>query len=212
MLLPSVVMTEPRTDLELLSAWREGDSAAGSRLFDRHFAALYRFFAGKVGSAADDLVQQTMLACLRWGAGFRGEASFRAYLFAIARRELFAHLTRRERDPARIDFTTTSLRDLGTTPSEVVARKSSERMLLAALQCLPLEQQIVVELYFFEELRGEDLVAALGIPPGTVRSRIRLALERLRREIERIEREPRSLASSLHTIGEWARQLHDDRD
>jgi RNA polymerase sigma-70 factor (ECF subfamily) len=205
-------MTEPRTDLELLANWRDGDNEAGNELFQRHFAALYRFFAGKVGPAADDLVQQTMLACLRWGSGFRGEASFRAYLFAIARRELFAHLSRHHRNAARVDFTTTSLRDLGTSPSGVVARKATERMLLEALQCLPLEQQLVIELYFFEDLRGQDLVAALGLPPGTVRSRIRLALDRLRKEIERIEREPQSGESSLHTLGEWARRLHDDRE
>lgn len=202
-------MTE-RSDHELAEAWRAGDKKAGSELFDRHFDALYRFFAGKVGEAADDLVQQTLTACIRGGQGWRGDASFRAYLFAIARHELFRWFEKRQRDATPCDFDQLSVLDLGTSPSAVVARQDDERVLLHALRRLPLEQQIVVELYFFERLRGRDLIAALGIPEGTVRSRLRLALERLRREIEAVERSPDVLTSTLTTLDGWANALKGD--
>jgi RNA polymerase sigma factor (sigma-70 family) len=193
-----------RTDPELLQSWRDGDTRAGSELFDRHFDVLYRFLASKVGDAADDLVQQTFTACIRGGVAYRGESSFRAYLFAIARHELYRFLERRRREGPPCDVAELSLHDLGTSPSVAIARKEDERVLLDALQRLPLEQQLVVELYYIEGLRGRDLVAALGIPPGTVRSRLRLALDRLRREVEAIAQAPNCLASTRATLDGWA--------
>src|SRR6185436_6575853 len=80
-MLPSCTM---RPDAELLSAWRGGDEKAGAELFERHFEALFRFFRNKAGDQAEDLVQETFLACLS-GPAFRGEASFRTYLFTVAR-------------------------------------------------------------------------------------------------------------------------------
>jgi RNA polymerase sigma factor (sigma-70 family) len=196
-----------REDLELVRAWQGGDIRAGGELFDRHVDPLYRFFLGKVGESADDLVQQTLTACLRSGGHYRGDASFRAYLFAIARRQLYAHLERRQREGTRLDVSRMSLHDLGTSPSGALVRKEDERLLLEALRRLSLEQQIVVELYFFERLRGRDLVAALGIPSGTVRSRLRLALDHLRQIITSMERSPQVLSNTFTTIDAWAQSI-----
>ncbi|MFO0634772.1 MAG: RNA polymerase sigma factor [Nannocystaceae bacterium] len=193
-----------RPDPELLQAWRDGDAKAGSELFDRHFEVLYGFLASKVGDAADDLVQQTFTACIRGGVAYRGESSFRAYLFAIARHELYRFLQQRGREGPAADVAELSLRDLGTSPSAAAARHEDERVLFEALTRLPLEQQLVVEFYYIEGLRGRDLVAALGIPSGTVRSRLRLALERLRREVEAIAQTPNCLASTRSTLDGWA--------
>lgn len=196
-----------RSDLELVQAWRAGDDEAGSELFERHFDALYRFFVVKVADAADDLVQQTFTACTRAPDGYRGEASFRAYLFAIARHELYHWLQRRHRDLEQQQICGASLSDLGTTPSAAVARKEDERALLEALRRLPLDQQIVVEMYYFERLRGRDLAAALGIPEGTIRSRLRLALARLRRELVALSDASSALGPTLTNLGDWARGL-----
>lgn len=196
-----------RTDPELLDAWRAGDTKAGSELFDRHFDVLYQFLARKVGDVADDLVQQSFAACIKGGVAYRGESSFRAYLFAIARHELFRYLRRRAREGPPCDVADLSLHDLGTSPSRAVARKEDERVLLEALHRLPLEQQLVVELYYIEGLRGRDLVAALGIAPGTVRSRLRLALERLKREVEAIAQTPSSLGRARETLDGWVSQV-----
>jgi RNA polymerase sigma-70 factor (ECF subfamily) len=163
-----------------------------------------------VGDAADDLVQQTFTACIKGGVAYRGESSFRAYLFAIARHELYRYLQRCAREGPACDVAELSLHDLGTSPSIAVARKEDERVLMDALHRLPLEQQLVVELYYIEGLRGRDLVAALGIPPGTVRSRLRLALDRLRREIDAIAQTPSCLASTRATVDGWVSSLQAD--
>lgn len=196
-----------RADLELVQAWRRGDNAAGSELFERHFDAIYGFFVAKVGSAADDLVQQTFIACTRARDGYRGEASFRAYLFAIARHELYHFVEKRVLDRNCRELGEFSLCDLGTSPSAALARKDDERRLLEALRRLPLDQQIVVELYYFERLRGRDLVAALELPEGTIRSRLRLALSRLRRELAELPASARELSTTLTQLGDWARGL-----
>lgn len=93
-----------RSDIELLDAWGQGDRAAGSALFARHFDALYRFFSTKVRDGIADLVQQTLLECVEARARFRRDCSFRTYLFQIARHNLYAHYRARKRVP-EIDFT-----------------------------------------------------------------------------------------------------------
>ena len=90
-------------EAELLAAWAGGDSEAGSRLFEHHYRSIYRFFVNKLTSLTEveDLVQQTFMACLEARSRYRGEASFRAFLFGIARKLLLKHLRDASRRNAR---------------------------------------------------------------------------------------------------------------
>src|SRR5262245_53128434 len=80
------------SDLALVGRWRTGDKRAGEELFARHFTDIYRFLANRAGDAADELAQQTFLACVQGRDRFRGGSTFRTYLFAIARKQLYSHL------------------------------------------------------------------------------------------------------------------------
>ena len=84
-------MTETKSDIELLQAWIDGDSRAGSVLVRRHFDSLYRFFANKASGYEEDLIQQTFMASVEAKDAFRGESTFRAYLFGLARFQLLTH-------------------------------------------------------------------------------------------------------------------------
>lgn len=187
------------SDLDLYRAWRLGDERAGNELFSRHFDAVFRFFTNKVSDGAEDLVQQTFLACIKANPGYQGTSSFRTYLFTAARSRLYDHLQhrRRKRDP--IDFGVTSLADLGTTPSGKLARDQQLQLLHAALRQLPIDHQIALELAHIEGLRGPEIAAVLDIPQATVRSRLHRGLAALKREIERlthdVELRERALAS-----------------
>ena len=64
---------------------------------------MFRFFEHKCRGEADELTQQTFLACVKGRDQFRGDSSFRTYLFTIPRHELYAHLRRLKRDE-RVDF------------------------------------------------------------------------------------------------------------
>ncbi len=195
-------------DLELYRSWKDGNERAGSELFSRHFDSIYRFFRHKVGDAAEDLTQQTFLACVQASPGFRGDSSFRTYLFTAARSKLYTHLDRRRRKDDPVDFGVTSLHAMGTSPSGHVARVEEERVLHEALHRLPLELQIALELFHFEGLRGPEIARVLEIPEGTVRSRLRRGLAALREQVETLTAEPALRESVMQTMG--GRQLDDD--
>lgn len=195
-------------DAELLTSWRGGDPAAGEALFERHFDALYRFFRNKVQDGLEDLVQETFLACLA-GPPFRGESSFRTYLFAIARNALHAHIRKLGRARAEVDIGDVSVADLGTSPSGVVARRREERLLLEALRGLPLDFQIALELFYWEDLTGPDLAIVLAIPEGTARSRLRRAREALEQKLAELADDPGVLSSTTTDLEGWAKRVRD---
>jgi RNA polymerase sigma-70 factor (ECF subfamily) len=163
------------TDEELLRQWHGGDKRMGSHLFHRHFTSIQRFFRNKVVSDdIEDLVQQTFLGCLESIESFRGDATFRTYLFAIARKRLYSYLRSRTRSQKRIDpdLSLTSVHDIGLTPSSVVAAAQEHITMLEALQRLSVERQTLLELFYWEELRGAQIAEILDLPPATVRTRL----------------------------------------
>ena len=167
-------------DAELLEAWRTGDRTAGRELFSRHAGSVTRFFRNKIDGDVDDLVQRTFLACVEAKDRVRDGSSFRAYVLRIARNELFNHYAARHRQAARVDPLTTSILDLGASPSVMVAAGERDRALLAALRRLPLDLQTALELHYWEELTTGELSDVLGIPQGTVKTRLFRARELLR--------------------------------
>lgn len=196
-----------RSDEQLLAAWRSGDRDAGSALFDRHFDAIYDFFDRKVHEDVSDLVQRTFLGCVESLDRFRGDCSPRTYLFAIARHELYGHLRAKRRDQ-RLDFAVSSLFDLGPSPSSAAGLRGDAARLREALESIPLELQILLELRFWEDLKMRELAEVLGLPQGTVASRLRRAFSLLRERLEG-EVEARELTQD-ETLEAWARELRPD--
>jgi RNA polymerase sigma-70 factor (ECF subfamily) len=197
-----------RSDFELLDAWRAGDRGAGNTLVERHFLSLYRFFRNKLGGDIDDLIQRVFLACVESRDAFRKEASFRTYLFAVARNELHAHF-RRERRDAVLDFGELSVEDLGPSPSQLVAREEEQRVLLRALRMIPLDYQIALELFYWEQLTGRELAAVLDIPEGTARTRLRRARSALAQRLSRLIKSPDVLRSTTDNLDRWAASLRE---
>jgi RNA polymerase sigma factor (sigma-70 family) len=197
---------EAGEELRLLERWRAGDARAGTVLFERYFPGLYRFFRNKVTDGVEDLVQETFLACVRNADRFRGESSFRSYVFRAAQSKLYDHYRRRHKRDA-IDFGVTSAQDLGESPSRLLAREEDEGVLLAALRRLPVEQQIVLELFYVERLTASTIREVLEVPEGTVRSRLRRAREQLREEVRAVAADPQRVEQSLADLDAWADRL-----
>jgi len=195
-------------DATLLGRWRDGDRAAGDALFERHFDAVYGFFARKTAADPRELVQRTFAALVEGRDRYRGDATVRTYLFAIARHELYRHYREQRRDQA-LRFDVTSLHDLEPTPSARLAQRRASRLLLEALRRIPLDLQIAVELHYWEGLTGPELAQVLEIPEGTVRSRLRRALEQLRVEVERLGTGGDLLTSTLTDLDRWAAGLRE---
>jgi RNA polymerase sigma-70 factor (ECF subfamily) len=195
------------SDFELLDRWRGGDAEAGNALFERHFESVCRFFRNKVDVGVDDLIQRTFLACVESRDAFRGEASFRTYLFTLARNELFAQIKRSARERDRFDPLEQSVHDLGPTPTHRVAQHGEQRLLLAALRRIPLEHQLALELYYWEDLRAPELARVLGIPEGTVRTRLRRAKALLEQVLRRLDEGAELVESTVAGLDDWAKSL-----
>jgi RNA polymerase sigma factor (sigma-70 family) len=198
-------------DGELFEAWRRGDRRAGAQLFERHYESVARFFHNKSQRDADDLIQRTFLRCVETHGRLQKPASFRFYLFGVARNVLLEYLEEKGRRQRHEDlnFFTVSIEDVSPTPSTALARAREERVILGALRRIPLEFQIVLELYYWEELSARELAEVLELPEGTVRTRIRRAKLLFQQEIGRFAESPDLARSTVRDLEAWARRLRD---
>lgn len=188
------------SDEALLSAWRGGDAKAGRTLFARHVDGVTRFFFSKVQTGVEDLVQRTFLALLERAA--LPEAGVRAYLFGIARKLLLRRFRDAYRSP--IDAGSVSVADLQTSPSAIVDRRQHLQLLYRALQALPLDLQIALELFYWESLTAAEIGAVLDLPEGTVRSRLRRGRELVAEQMHALP--AANVEADLET---WARELRE---
>jgi RNA polymerase sigma-70 factor (ECF subfamily) len=194
------------SDAALLAAWSRGDRAAGEALFERHFEAVARFFRNKADDPIDDLIQKTFLGCVESRDAFRGESSFRAFLFGVARNVLGKHWRAKARDRLDFDGDTVSVHELGASPSSAYAKGQEQRMVLDALQRIPLESQIVLELHYWEAMTAAEIGTALRIPVGTAKNRIRRAKQMLEAELRALTAGRPRVEGQLDT---WARSLRE---
>lgn len=194
------------TDAELLAAWRSGDRGAGSRLFDRHFSTVRRFFANKCGREVEDLVQATFELCVGAVTRFEGRSTFRTYLLGIANNVLRAHYRSRGLDE---DDDVSSVEDAGAGPSTVLAIRAEHRALLTGLRRIPIESQVLLELYYWEQMSGRELGKVLRVPEDTARSRLRRAKILLTEALTKLEEEPGLIESTATDLERWANEVRD---
>ena len=199
-------------DVELLEAWRGGDTQCGERLVARHFDAVCRFFRNKVGDEAPDLIQQTFLGCCEGRDRIRGDSTFRTYLFGVARNVLLTHFRKQRKAAERFDPLTQTVAGLGVSLGSLVARKREEQLLLQALRTLPLDLQIVFELYHLEGVTARELGEMYGLTEPGMYGRLRKARLLIDAEVARIARSPELRESTLHGLEDWARSLREQLD
>ncbi|HEX3851802.1 MAG TPA: sigma-70 family RNA polymerase sigma factor [Polyangiaceae bacterium] len=190
-------------DRELFDQFRAGDQRAGDLLISRHQLALQGFFARRAPDSARDLAQETWLQCLRSQESYRGEASFRTFLFALAHNVLRYHL--RNRAARQLDLSISSLTDSRPSPSSLVHRRFELGVLQLGLAGLDEEHRMLLELTYEEQLTSEQLSELLDVPSATVRTRLRRAKELLRERVEEFTtQDPRLRETSLETLDLWA--------
>lgn len=182
-----------------------GDGEAGQELFQRHFDSIYGFFETKCEAEADELTQATFLACVRAKDQFRKDASFRTYLFTIARNELHRLLRTRMRKDDKLDFELSSIAQLISTPGTKIARNQEHKQLVEALRQLPVDQQTLLELHYWEEMDIAGLAQVFDAPTATIRTRLHRARKALRDQIE--ESAPREVLETLETMDQWVQGL-----
>ena len=183
---------EPDTeaDAELLRAHGAGDPHAFARLYDRYdrpcFQFIRRMLGAAHGDAAEDLHQETWLAIARSAAAFDpAKASFRAWLFSVARNKAGDHFRRQKvavlTTPA--DDAALLARDPGQTPLEAVESRELAERIVSAVEALPLEQRGALIMFAHAGLSLEEIAHATGVAVETAKSRLRYARAKLRQAL-----------------------------
>ena len=179
--------------------WGSLVSAIAKRQDRAAFAALFEFFAPRIKAfmqrsgaseaKAEELAQETMLAVWRKAALFDpASAGAAAWIFTIAR-NLRIDSHRRERRCGVIETSDVEIEFQiydSPQPDALLATTQSEERVRSALTKLSDDQMRVVELSFFEEKAHAEIAEILEIPLGTVKSRLRLAMSRLRNLLSEI--------------------------
>ena len=197
-------------DAALLERWRAGDQLAGEELFERYYEPVERFFLNKLSDQVNDLVQETFIACPEGRDRLQDARKFRSYLFTVAHNVLYGFFRRKQAsDGQQLDLEDQSVFDLAPGPSTIAVRNSEERLLLEGLRRIPLPYQVLLELFYWENMTSADIAEVLDLPAGTVRSRMRKARTLLERALARLETSPEKLHTTVSGLDDWARQLRE---
>jgi RNA polymerase sigma-70 factor, ECF subfamily len=171
-------------DSALVERMIEGDESALSTLYDRYsgmlFAVLVRIL--KDTHAAEEVLQDLFLQLWRNAGRFdANRGSLPAWLMVIARNRAISRLRGRERLLVQDDdegFSMESVPASGDLEDEA-SRAELTRKVRAAMAALPQEQREAVELAYFEGMTQTEIAAHTGSPLGTVKSRVRAAMQTL---------------------------------
>jgi RNA polymerase sigma factor (sigma-70 family) len=172
--------SEETTDTTLLDQWRSGDRAAADQLLRRYTPLLRSYFARRVARNVDELVQRTLLACIQSITRFEGRSSFKSYLLGIAQNQFFMSLRTETPLGANTAVLCTPPED---TPSQLLAVKQQERILLGALLHLNDEFRTVLEMFYWENQSVEAIAEQMQTAPGTVKSRLARGRAMLKKKI-----------------------------
>jgi RNA polymerase sigma-70 factor (ECF subfamily) len=169
-----------RSDPALVAAYRSGDEAAATELVTRHAGALGRYLYGLGAYSADldDLIQETFIRAFRALDSWRGEASFRSWLFRIAA-NLRKDQYRKEGGRVAVPIEDHDLADASDPEGEAGASEM-ERRLREGIGRLPRMQREVFLLRAQQGMDYVDICAALGTTPGAARVHYHHAVKRLK--------------------------------
>jgi len=171
------------SDQTLILQLRQGDFEALGILYDRHRQMVYRTALMITGDtqAADDLLQDVFLRLFRFAAHFDLERPLEPWLYRMTTNLSYDWVKRRR-------SLTSSLEDLAdwlssggrNPPDESLEEQDQWAQVQAAISSLPLNQRVVVVLYYLNDLSIQDIAEILEVPVGTIKSRLhygRLALK-----------------------------------
>lgn len=162
-------------DRAALAAVSRGEVAGLGELADRHGPALLAFMTGLLGDRplAEEVVQDTLVAVWRGASGFVGGSTVRTWMFGIARRRASEVL--RRRGLARVaepDDALGGLVEPSAGPEHLTLVRAELDHVAAAIRALRPAHREVVVLACVHEMTGPEIAAVLGIPLGTVKSRL----------------------------------------
>ena len=180
-----------QVDQELANLTAGGNALAFTALYDRHSGAVYTLAIHMLGQdAADEAVQEVFVRLWRKSERYNPvRGAFRTWLLSVARHHFLDLLRRRSLERRwQVGNEIDTLLSLSVAPSlpvkELTWHELRAAALRNALQEIPAEQRRVIVLAYFGGLSQTAIATALGWPLGTVKKRVRLGMQKLRRQLE----------------------------
>jgi RNA polymerase sigma-70 factor (ECF subfamily) len=175
-------------DGELVQRMSDGDVAALEELYNRYARAVYSFAVRIVGDGlvAEEILQEAFTRAWQQSGRFElARGSFASWLLSITHNLAIDELRKRQRRPQRagsVDITDVLRGEVDVSADVEEAAEMSElrARIRAAMDQLPAPQQRVIELAYFEGLTQREISATLNEPLGTVKTRMRLAMQKLK--------------------------------
>lgn len=171
------------TDGELLDAIARGEEAGLATLYDRYHRLAFSLALRVVNDRgrAEDVVQDAFLAVWRKAAMYAlGRGSVKTWLTSIVRNRAIDVIRARRESDSDDDAVLLAIRDPSPSVLEQVAAGLDREAVRAVIAQLPVEQRQAVAMAYFEGRSHSEIAEVTGLPLGTVKSRIRLAMHRLR--------------------------------
>jgi RNA polymerase sigma-70 factor (ECF subfamily) len=182
------VESEPNDrEARLAARLAAGELDALGQVYDAHHQHVRAFAQRLLGdeSAAEDLVQDTFVALPRLVGKFRGSASLRTFLISVAVNKARHHLRSAVRRRLAHERSLSDERSCVSTPEDLTEREETLAALLRAMDTLPVEQRVALVLCEVEERSSADAAQIVGVPEGTVRTRIFHGKRKLREALLR---------------------------
>jgi RNA polymerase sigma-70 factor (ECF subfamily) len=170
---------DPSTDDALIRRIASGDRGAMQALYARHHVRVYRFLVRQIGeTGAEDLISDVFFDVWQQAGRFEGRSSVTTWLLSIARFKAISSIRKRREAALEPDFAE-AIEDEADTP-EVVAQKTDKAAALRrCLERLSPDHREVVDLVYYHERSVEEAAEVLGVPEGTVKTRLFHARKRL---------------------------------
>ena len=175
---------ERQTDEELIVGFQKGNAAAFDLLVGRYKDPLTNYVFRFLGDwdECSDIVQETFVRVFQNRDSYKPIAKFSTWIYTIARNLRIDRL-RRETPYQELPEELLEIPDDNDPPDAALNREQQRERIGKALEALPPEQYQVVHLSYVEGLSHNEIASVLGAPLGTVKSRMRLAYEKVREAI-----------------------------
>jgi RNA polymerase sigma-70 factor (ECF subfamily) len=163
-----------------------GDRDAFEKLYKAYAARLFRYLFSMLGdaNAAEELVNDVMVAAWKGAGQFRGQSKPSTWLFGIAHHKALNELRRRQ--PQVVDIEEASeVASTAEGPDTAVRRRSLEQTVRGALQTLSPEHREVMELTFYQGLSYQEIAEIMQCPVNTVKTRMFYARKKLQEALEK---------------------------
>jgi RNA polymerase sigma-70 factor (ECF subfamily) len=196
-MVPGVARDDPESraqlsDVDLIGQASQGDPQALEVLYDRYSRVVFSFALRIVNDQqiAEELLQEVFFRAWQQGGSFRAsKGTFLTWLLSITHNMAIDEVRKRKRRPQRSDsddpdVVLAAVADGGPSVEDEVWLRSLRERIARALDTLPNAQREAIELAYFRGMTHREIADALGEPLGTIKTRMRLGMQKLRDQLD----------------------------